>query len=117
MTITITADFNENLSKNNHWMQNKHGGRFKNPKTTKAQNDIAWQIKSQAHQSVWSKDAAMVIEMTVYRPNKKWDAQNFVDSCSDAIEMGTGVNDSKYTVHAIPEYDKKNPRIEIRISQ
>jgi Holliday junction resolvase RusA-like endonuclease len=58
------------------------------------------------------------VKINVYRPRKNVDAQNFVDSVSDAVEEAIHVDDSNFNVVplAIDDYEGE-PRIEIELTQ
>lgn len=55
--------------------------------------------------------------ITVYRPNARWDACNFVDECCDIVQAAIGVNDREYAGSWFPAIDRERPRIELELSQ
>ncbi len=64
----------------------------------------------------WTEERIRV-EITVYRPHRHVDAQNWVDSVSDAIEAGLHLDDSRFDVVPIAVDDSENPRVVIAVSQ
>lgn len=57
------------------------------------------------------------VTINAYRPRANIDAQNLVDTVSDAIEPGIHVNDKYYDVTAVGFLDPANSRIEIELFQ
>jgi len=111
----ITYPYTPYLSKNKAYLlgDTKLGH---NSQTQKAMDDIALLIRPPFYAHKWN-DNRIKVTITVYRPNDRSDAQNFVDTISDAIEVGIGVNDSQFDITAIGEVDKDNPRIVIEVEQ
>lgn len=115
MKGTIVYPYTHFLSKNfAHWKGDKKLGYTR--ATQKAMDDISILIRPPFYGYKWNKNRIKVT-ITVYRPTGRSDAQNFVDTISDAIQVGIGVNDCEYDVSAIGELDSNNPRIVIEVEQ
>ena len=102
------------LSKNrSHRFGN--GRMYLTKQAKRIREEIAWIIKG--NEGGWRKDK-LTISYKVFWGKRQGDAQNFVDSIFDAVEMGTGINDKWYEIGSVTwEKGSDDPRIEIEISQ
>ena len=112
--LSISMPWNSALLKNQAYRGNnpRHGH---TPQCKAAMDDIFWLVKEQGG-FVWA-GGRIQVTITAHRGNSLIDAQNLVDSVSDALELALGVNDRYFDVSAVGKMDKENPRIVIEVEQ
>jgi len=87
---------------------------------TKQCEKAMWDIKmllTSVGYSFDSEGERIKVIIIAYRPRENIDAQNLIDACSDAIELGIHVDDKNFDIGAFGKIDKIRPRIEIIITQ
>ena len=114
--LKITLPWRSCLLKNQSF--NANNPRYGHTKECKAAMDeIFWEIKRNYPGKFKYNGNRLKVTLTAYVANLNIDAQNLVDSVSDALEVALGVNDKALDITAIREVDKANPRIEIIVEQ
>lgn len=114
--VGIVIPYDPELSKNRMWRKLRNGGIYKNPHTEKLCSDIAFLVEAESRRCVWQKYKVLVTIM-IYKPDNRGDAINFIDTICDGIKAGIGIDDRYFSVSLDWEIDKRQPRIEITVSQ
>ena len=113
MNAKIVLEWDSNLLKNQAYVNG-------DPKLghTDACLKAMWDIKMLFTTAAWDfqDDRRIQVVITAYRPRANIDAQNLVDSVSDALEDAIHRNDADFDVSAIGKLDATRPRIEIEVS-
>ena len=94
--ITIACAWESNLSVNDRYT---HSGRPRlRPEVQAWQEELAWEIKSSiAHLDI-ELGPQVVVDVEMFFPDdgRTRDADNYFKSIMDAVEMGSGINDSNF---------------------
>ncbi len=93
--LAITMPYDPNWSKNRMWCHTKKTV-YKNPKAKQLCNTLAQLIQLQ--KIPWNPKHKLHIDILVCRESMRSDPQNCIDLICDAVELGTGVKDSWYSV-------------------
>ena len=106
--------FNSDLSKNKRYV-----GRFKKV-LRKEHRDAREEVETACARAIADCEpldpkTRILVSLTVYKPNNRMDAHNFIDDALDAIESAIGVNDRYYSTCCHWHIDKDNPRIEFEL--
>ena len=116
MRAKITIGWEPSLSKNNAYVK----GDMKLGHTKQCQKAM-WDIVMLMRPAVgygWKWNVERInVTITVYRPGETADAQNFVDTISDALQEALRVDDRYFDVTPVAEIDRDKPRIEIEVWQ
>ena len=118
MQVKVTIPYMPELSKNRGRKRNRYGRIYTDTATKAAMKAVAYYIMSKTPRSSWNPTAALRVDLGVFFKRAGTDPQNFVDYISDAIELGTGINDRYFIpFNVYGEKDAKNPRFEITLTQ
>lgn len=90
--VTIQVPWYPCLSKN----RSHYKDRKRNRATVAAQKDIAYTLRQQVLPHKWDPEKNIAVTLTVYFKREGTDPHNFVDAIMDALEQGTGINDSMF---------------------
>lgn len=113
--IIITVPYYPTLSKN----ASHHGNHRRKRETIVAQNDIAYSLMQKVKKHEWTKGRLIEVWIHVYYKKEGTDVHNFQAAILDALEAGSGVNDSWMKPIHIDGWKaaKGDEGIEIRMEQ
>ncbi len=105
--VRIEFPFNSKFSKN---YKHKCGRRGRGKKFNEMRAWYVITIRAYAKELEGYK--RLKLQLNVYRPNKKHDAQNYTEDFCDMVQDAIGINDRYYTVSS-QAIDGENPRFEL----
>lgn len=97
---TLTFPFMPELSKNRMWPRARDGHTYLNPDSAKARDGIVLLVRAAVRhwpQAEWP-PGKLWLDIFIEKPNRRTDAFNFLDIISDAVQLGTGIDDRNFAL-------------------
>jgi len=108
--FSIKIPFLPELSKNKRYAFKS--SKVKNPSHRKAQDLITIMLKKKISGKTLNPPGnKLIVDVTIFKPNNRFDASNFVNPINDAVERATGINDRYYAGSYDWFIDRNNPSI------